>query len=238
MRTRPTILFFSPEGFPGARPGAAVGDGERLCPATGVRPGPGRGRGDRAARAPCLLFVDGNGTPSEGVRLVRGASARRVHGHCAGDGARRRSPCGAGAGMVRRRGGRSDHGHLLAGGTAVAARRDAGAHGPGRLGDSSTRLPGAVEIEAEVGRRLESEMAFVRVLRRPRPLQGIQRPVQVLRRRPRHLLAFAHSPRRREGAARPGRLGRAYRRRRLHLYGAGRRDRLRSAARSWTCSTR
>jgi DNA-binding response OmpR family regulator len=58
----------------------------------------------------------------------------------------------------------------------------------------STRLPGAAEIENDVARRLKNEVRFAMcyadpvrdVLRGPRSLQGVQRPVFVLRRRSGH----------------------------------------------------
>ena len=61
------------------------------------------------------------------------------------------------------------------------------------------------------------------VLRGPRPLQGVQRPVQLLRRRPGDLSPVAHPARRGEGAARRRGVRGAHRRRRLHLHRPGRR---------------
>ncbi len=65
----------------------------------------------------------------------------------------------------------------------------------------STRLPGTTEIEREIRRRLESDAGVRCLLRRPGSLQGVQRPVQLLRRGPGHLPAVPDPARRREGAA-------------------------------------
>ena len=159
MRTRPTILFFSPEACPVpalVRQWATANAFPLL-----VFSQPEEVEAIVLRGHPCLLFVDGNGTPVGRRAAGARAQARRVHGDRAGDGARRRPPCGAGAGLVRRRGGRSDHRHLLAGGAAgsrldamlVRTERDVSVH-------PSTRLPGTTEIEREIRRRLESEMDF------------------------------------------------------------------------------
>src|SRR6266568_2742228 len=62
------------------------------------------------------------------------------------------------------------------------------------------------------------------MLRGPGSFQGVQRSLQLQRRRSGHLHPVAHPPRRREGTARQPRVHRAHRRGRLHLHHPVRRD--------------
>ena len=133
--------------------------------------------------------------------------------------ARGRPPPGAGAGLVRSRGGRGHHRHLLAGRAAGAARCDARADRAGRVGASVH--PAARHHRDRAGDPPPARVGSgVRgLLRRSRPLQGVQRPLQLLRRRSGHLPAVAHPARRRQGPAGAARLRGAHRRRRFHLRG-------------------
>ena len=65
----------------------------------------------------------------------------------------------------------------------------------------STRMPGTTEIEREIRRRLEIRPGVRGLLRGPRSLQGIQRPLQLLRRGSGHLPAVPDPARRGEGPA-------------------------------------
>ena len=134
MRTRPTILFFTPEACPVpalVRQWAAANAFPLL-----VFSQPEEVEAIVLRGHPCLLFVDGNGLV-EGVDLV----VRRLKLDAftaivpvtvlAGD-----HHAGAGPGVVRGRGGRGHHRCLLARRTARPARCDAGAHRAGRLGAS------------------------------------------------------------------------------------------------------
>ena len=109
---------------------------------------------------PCLLFVDGNGAPSEGVRLVRELKLDAftaivpvtvlVADHHA---EQVQAWFGAGAdevitGIFSPAEQRSRLDAML-----VRTERDVSVH-------PSTRLPGTTEIEREIRRRLESEMEF------------------------------------------------------------------------------
>ena len=215
MRTRPTILFFSPEACP-------VPALVRQWAATNTFPLLGFSQPEEVEAIvlrghPCLLFVDGNGAVDRGVRPGPPAQAGRLHRHRAGDGARRRPPRGAGPGLVRGRGGRGGHRHLLAGRAACEAGRDAGADRAGRVGPPVHPAPGHHGDRARDPPPAGVGSGVRGVLRGPGPFQGIQRSLQLLRRRPGHLSALAHSPRRREGHAGPARVRRAHRGRRLHL---------------------
>ncbi len=187
---------------------------------------------------PCLLFVDGNGARAEAIGSGQAPEKRCVHRDCPGDHPCSRSSLGPGAGLVCRRCGRSRHRSLHAGGAAGAARCDAGSNRARRLGASLDPTAGHHRDRAGDPPPPRVGSGVRGLLRGPRSLQGVQRPLQLLRRRPGHLPPVPHPARRGEGSVGAPRLRWAHRWRRFHLRDTRGRDQCRSAARFSTCSTR
>ena len=237
MRTRPTILFYSPDACP-------VPALVRQWAAANAFPLLVFSRPDEVESIilrghPSLLFVDGDERQDDGHRAGSSAQERRrspaiVPGH----GARRRAPAGAG----RRPGSRPARTRSSAGSSRpaeqrarldamlVRTERDVSVH-------PSTRLPGTTEIEREIRRRLESGQEFAvcyadldhfKEFNDRYSYYDGDRVIYLLSR---ILHDVVKGP-----AGGPGIRG-AHRGRRFHLHHSAERDRRRSAARSWTCST-
>ncbi len=158
MRTRPTILFYSPDGSPVpalVRQWAAANTFPLL-----VFTGPDEVESIVLRGHPCLLFVDGNGTRNEGVGLVRRLKSDAFTAivpvtALAADHHPEQVQAWFSAGADEVISGlfspaeqRSRLDAML-----VRTERDVSVH-------PSTRLPGTTEIEREIRRRLESDLEF------------------------------------------------------------------------------
>lgn len=158
MRTRPTILFYSPDGCPVpalVRQWAAANTFPLL-----VFSRPDEVESIVLRGHPCLLFVDGNGARNEGVGLVRRLKSDAFTAivpvtALAADHHPEQVQAWFSAGADEVISGlfspaeqRSRLDAML-----VRTERDVSVH-------PSTRLPGTTEIEREIRRRLESDLEF------------------------------------------------------------------------------
>jgi GGDEF domain-containing protein len=158
VRTRPTILFYSPDGSPVpalVRQWAAANTFPLL-----VFSGPDEVESIVLRGHPCLLFVDGNGSRNEGVGLVRRLKSDAFTAivpvtALAADHHPEQVQAWFSAGADEVISGlfspaeqRSRLDAML-----VRTERDVSVH-------PSTRLPGTTEIEREIRRRLESDQEF------------------------------------------------------------------------------
>jgi GGDEF domain-containing protein len=158
VRTRPTILFYSPDGSPVpalVRQWAAANTFPLL-----VFSGPDEVESIVLRGHPCLLFVDGNGSRNEGVGLVRRLKSDAFTAivpvtALAADHHPEQVQAWFSAGADEVISGlfspaeqRSRLDAML-----VRTERDVSVH-------PSTRLPGTTEIEREIRRRLESDQGF------------------------------------------------------------------------------
>ena len=158
MRTRPTILFYSPDGCPVpalVRQWAAANTFPLL-----VFSRPDEVESIVLRGHPCMLFVDGNGTRNEGVGLVRRLKSDAFTAivpvtALAGDHHPEQVQAWFSAGadevissLFSPAEQRSRLDAML-----VRTERDVSVH-------PSTRLPGTTEIEREIRRRLESDQEF------------------------------------------------------------------------------
>ena len=158
MRTRPTILFYSPDGCP-------VPALVRQWASANAFPLLVFSRPDEVEAIvlrghPCMLFVDGNGARNEGVGLVRRLKSDAFTAivpvtALAGDHHPEQVQAWFAAGadevissLFSPAEQRSRLDAML-----VRTERDVSVH-------PSTRLPGTTEIEREIRRRLESEQEF------------------------------------------------------------------------------
>jgi GGDEF domain-containing protein len=158
VRTRPTILFFSPEACPVpalVRQWASANAFPLL-----VFNKPEEVEAIVLRGHPCLLFVDGNGAPADGVRLVRELKLDAFTAIVpvtvlAADHHAEQVQAWFGAGADEVITGIFSPAEQRARLDAMLVRteRDVSVH-------PSTRLPGTTEIEREIRRRLESELDF------------------------------------------------------------------------------
>jgi GGDEF domain-containing protein len=158
VRTRPTILFFSPEACP-------VPALVRQWAAANTFPLLGFGRPDEVESSvlrgyPCMLFVDGNGSVDEGLDLVRRLKLDAFTAIVpvtvlAADHHPEQVQAWFGAGADEVVTGIFSPAEQRARLDAMLVRteRDVSVH-------PSTRLPGTTEIEREIRRRLESNEEF------------------------------------------------------------------------------
>jgi GGDEF domain-containing protein len=158
VRTRPTILFYSPDGSPVpvlVRQWAAANTFPLL-----VFTGPDEVESIVLRGHPCLLFVDGNGARNEGVNLVRRLKSDAFTAivpvtALAGDHHPEQVQAWFSAGADEVISGlfspEEQRSRLDA--MMVRTERDVSVH-------PSTRLPGTTEIEREIRRRLESDLEF------------------------------------------------------------------------------
>src|SRR6266566_1188391 len=159
----------------GDGPGRAAGDGAALAaPAGSDRRGRHRGDGPGVVCAPQKRL------------LLRHRPAGRRH-YAAHD--QRREV------VVRRRGRRGDHPAVRAGGADPPAGRDDDPHGARCRGQPLHAPSGHHRDRAGDPRAHGRRRPVRRVLRRPRSLQGVQRSLQLLRRRSGHLHRVAHPAR-------------------------------------------
>ena len=234
MRTRPTILFYSPDGAPGARRWSGSGPRRAAsrCWSSGAA---GRGRVHRPARAPrACSSSTATSTGADGARPGAAAQDRRVHRHRAG----RRSSSGTHAPervrrVVRGRRRRGDHRLLRPGGAAGAARRHAGADRARRLGASLDPAAGHHRDRARdpapagVGRRSSRSATPTSTTSRNTTTATATTTAtgsSIILSRILHDVV--------KGLLGAARVRRAHRRRRLHLRHPGRPRSARSAARS------
>ena len=199
MRTRPTILFYAPDGAP--VPAWCV-TGPRSTPTPWCRSAVAEEIESIVLRGhPCVLFLDAERAVEQGLGLVRRLKGDAftaivpvvaLAGEHKSDVVREWFSAGTDEVLTAFFSAEEQRARIEA--MRARTERDVSVH-------PSTRLPGTTEIERDRAPATGDERGVRRVLRRPRPLQGIQRPVQLLRRRPGHLPAVPDAARRREGPA-------------------------------------